>query len=262
MFIFSEFDLVTRTLYALNKKRKKNYYLGEGTFGYCGNLLRYNDIKNKYELYTELVDDFSFQAFMIKPNYCIDDYKELIEIPLPNRKVIDLWNKVFNYDFSVNYKDKIIFFEESYIGDFNESTNGKDVDFKFVEDLVKEFGNDKIVIKRHPRIKENRFEELNVECIENYTLPWELFVLNKACKSCVFLSVSSNAVVLPQLWNYLNDEKVYLLFKIFDYKICENQNNYLNDYMQRYYNLLNNVKQFEIPTSQHELIEKIKGIKK
>lgn len=262
VFIFSEFDLVTRTLYALNKKRKKNYYLGEGTFGYCGNLLRYNDIKNKYELYTELVDDFSFQAFMIKPNYCIDDYKELIEIPLPNRKVIDLWNKVFNYDFSVNYKDKIIFFEESYIGDFNESTNGKDVDFKFVEDLVKEFGNDKIVIKRHPRIKENRFKELNVECIGNYTLPWELFVLNKACKSCVFLSVSSNAVVLPQLWNYLNDEKVYLLFKIFDYKICGNQNNYLNDYMQRYYNLLNNVKQFEIPTSQHELIEKIKGIKK
>lgn len=38
--------------------------------------------------------------------------------------------------------------------------------------------------------------------------------------------------------------------------------NYLNDYMQRYYNLLNNVKQFEIPTSQHELIEKIKGYKK
>lgn len=257
--IFSEFDLITRTIYSLNKECKKNYYLGEGTFGYCGNLLRYNDIKNKYELFTELIDDFSFQAYMIKPNYCIDNYKKLIEIPLPNRMVVDIWNRVFNYDFSNNYRNKIIFFEESYIGDLNKNTNENDVDVKFIEALVKEFGSNKIVIKRHPRIKKNRFSKLNVELIENYTVPWELFVLNKACESCIFLSVSSNAVILPQLWEYLNNQKIYLLFKIFDYKFIDNRTSYLNDYMQRYYDLLVNVKQFEIPESQKELIKKIKS---
>ena len=63
-------------------------------------------------------------------------------------------------------------------------------------------------------------------------------------------------------------DETHILSEDIDRKIKErtkfeiNKNNYLNDYMQRYYNLLNNVKQFEIPTSQHELIEKIKGIKK
>lgn len=70
---------------------------------------------------------------------------------------------------------------------------------------------------------------------------------------------SSNAVILPQLWEYLNNQKIYLLFKIFDYKFIDNKTSYLNDYMQRYYDLLVNVKQFEIPESQNELIKKIKS---
>lgn len=105
---------------------------------------------------------------------------------------------------------KWIIFEESFFRDF-----GYNADMVLYEDIIKEIGPEKVVVKIHPRSVVNRFKNLGVRVLENTGIPWEAILLLNNYKNVKFVTLASGSVINARL--LLDDSTVsFLLYRCID----------------------------------------------
>lgn len=167
---------------------------------------------------------------------------------------IERINRVFDYLNSDMIEDnKYIFFEECFSFD-----NGNNNDLEIIEVIADIVGKENVVIKLHPRSKEDRFSKLGYKVLMNVKYPWEIFALNNSNKSIVLLAFSSGA-----LMNYLfitrSKMKSILLYKLFPGKYDHTNNLELRRWLkefQKYYS-----KWIYAPETSEDLIDILKKLK-
>ena len=126
------------------------------------------------------------------PNFEIIQMKS---IAYKNPDIVGLYNRIFGYDASVDaYKQKVIFFEESYYADGIESH-----DIELVEQIAAKVGKENIIIKIHPRNPKNRFKELGYLTNKNLSIPWEVIAMNLDLTDKILISIASVAVIEPRI---------------------------------------------------------------
>ena len=136
--------------------------------------------------------------YLFSPIFLNDETElEVIKIPKLDPECDELkayLNKIFGYDNCADlYKEKVIFFEESYLED------GFIDDYMPIINKISEVvGKDNILVKSHPRSHYNGFAEAGYKTNTNKGIPWEIILLNNPdLKNKVFVSFCSGSVVSP-----------------------------------------------------------------
>ena len=174
---------------------------------------------------------FSPEFVTYQPSFQIE---KLQNIDYRNPFVIKIYNRVFNYGQDNDlYRQKYIFFEESYFAD-GYSLN----DIEIVEWIAEIVGKENIFIKIHPRNPINRFAELGYETNSNTSIPWEVIALNLQLKDKVLISIASVAVIVPTTM-FGMDYTGILLMKLLkdDYFLKKDITCLYEDICERYDNL-------------------------
>lgn len=134
---------------------------------------------------------------------------DICKIPffdIRNRELINKINDIFGFKDTYNIKQSIIFLEGK------SHTDGMATDdLDLLNKLSVKLGKENIVVKLHPRTKDNRFSSKGYNIFEA-DVPLELIILNGKNKGKVFIAIESGAP-LTCLMNFQNNNKVVLLFK-------------------------------------------------
>ena len=125
-----------------------------------------------------------------KPAFRVETMKP---IDTENRELVDVYNRVFKYDPSVDsYEEPFIFFEESYYAD------GYDInDVELVEKIAAIAGRENLFIKTHPRNPKNRFKQLGYKTNKNTSIPWEVICMNVDLSEKTLITIASVAAIVP-----------------------------------------------------------------
>ncbi len=151
---------------------------------------------------------------------------KLPTIDKENKEYVNTVNAIFNYKNDGYFDRKFILFDQCF-SVYN--ITGNDVElFKKVIDTV---GEENVIIKLHPRTKEDRFEDYkNLKRYSGKT-PWELIMLNENFNDKILITINSNAVVTP--FNLYKDNcKSIVLQKLFK----SNDMNFFSVEIFDYYN--------------------------
>lgn len=120
-------------------------------------------------------------------------------------EIKEMLNEIFCYSsIEDNYEEKVVFFEESYAAD------GVAVDdISVVKKLEECYGKNQIIIKLHPRDKQNRFKKLGYHTNINSSIPWEVIAMNLNLDSKILATISSTSLLNSFL---LSEGKTNLFF--------------------------------------------------
>lgn len=223
-FFFDNMDsLLTNLLYGYfykrNKKIKGIFY--EEGIGVCTDrrlslkgyktyqLMRLKCRLLKCEMLDENID--RYWCFDKKMVHASIDINKIAEIPLfstGGQEYINIINRIYDYhNLKDNYQKKYIFFEESFI-----SNPGMEMveDEKLILEVINLLGKENVIVKRHPRNREDRFEKYGIETNKNFAIPWEVIVMNEAFQNSMFITVSSGAVLTSLQYFDVNVPTVFL----------------------------------------------------
>ena len=133
---------------------------------------------------------------------------ELIQIPVidpQEPRGIELLNRIFGCDEQVKqeYSGRIIFFEEA-------DSMGVDVVY-LVEQIASVAGKSEIVVKRHPRNAENKFETLGIKTNSILSVPWEVIAMNIDLSPKILVTVASGSALTSLINTGEKPQKIYLL---------------------------------------------------
>lgn len=104
-----------------------------------------------------------------------------------NLRLKDTLNKVFGYEADYIYKEKDIYLFE----DGRLFFDGNEEEVDIIQEIIKTVSKEKVVVKTHPRRKENRFAPIGVDVAKGSKCPWEIIQLNNNFDGKCFLTVSS-----------------------------------------------------------------------
>ena len=171
-----------------------------------------------------------------------------------NPKLLEVLNTTFEYTPTIDdYHEKYIFFE---CGDAFFFNNHEDLEY--VKLLAQIVGGNNVLIKRHPRIKENRYEGLGVHVAHSTSVPWELIQMNTPLKNKVFITTKSAAALTSEI--YFGDQcDAMLLYKGIkgeQGEIGEKFENYMKCFKEKSTN------RFWLPSSLEEFAVIIREIEK
>ncbi len=122
---------------------------------------------------------------------CPFTVKTIPKLGIDRNYLVKILNMVFDYENSQDtYDEKVIFFEESYVQDGIIAD-----DMEIVEHLAEKYGKANVLIKNHPRVKNNRFLEGGFKTNNDTSIPWEVIALNKDISSKILVTMTSTAVV-------------------------------------------------------------------
>lgn len=96
------------------------------------------------------------------------------------------------YPTTPQIKEKIIFFE----GVFHEDAYPVD-EYDLLMKIVDLVGKENVIIKRHPRVKVDRYTHKGIKVLPNATVPWEVMLLNQNLEGKLLISVSSFTCMSP-----------------------------------------------------------------
>lgn len=140
-------------------------------------------------------------AYVSVKNQLPEKYFPWIDIPqvsgerLPD--YVKILNTFWDYPVSNEFKGKVVYLEESYYTDGRENR-----DIEIVNDLIQFFGKDRVVVKLHPRTRDDRFAEMGIKTYQKTSVPWELIALNGGLEGTVLVCMGSGAIMYPKLyWN-------------------------------------------------------------
>ena len=131
------------------------------------------------------------------------------------KKINDLfgYDKTFKKHIEDEYKEKYIFFEESFFW-----TIGNNRDESLVEHISDVVGKKNFIIKLHPRNLINRFEDKGYNTNQIHGIPWELIAINLPPEdNKVFLTISSGAVLNYRFLKSLSFKTILLYKCVGDY---------------------------------------------
>lgn len=177
---------------------------------------------------------------------CMYSVCTISPISSTRERLLLIFNKVFEYEnCKDDYKEKIVFFEESYFADGFEID-----DVSVIKRLAESYGEDDLLIKLHPRNPINRFEKLGIRTCQDQEIPWEIVALNINLDDKVLLTISSSAVV--NTFVLLNCE----VKMVFLYELLNLENSRFiqtKEVIERIRKLYPNV--FSIPNYVNEIID-------
>lgn len=195
--------------------------------------------------------------YLYKPElYCKKD--DLVKLEIPkfdknNLKNITLVNKIFDYKENDFFDRKYILFEQPFKEDRVIAN-----DYELFEEIINQLGEENIIIKIHPRSKENRFNKFkNIKIYDEIT-PWEIMCMNESFTGKVLITVSSSAIFTPILLYKENCCAVSLC------KMLES--NHLDDYSKNIEEYFNKIEEIYgnsclLPETMEEFFMHIKKLK-
>lgn len=209
-------NLLVNYSFKKNKELSVNF-VEEGRMSY---VISSRETKNRIkQIINKVMSPFGFRffnislgskLFLFQPGLYVGDFNgEIVKIPSINKKseIKGLINKIFNYipqpDFE---KAEFIFFDQSFSIDGNEQIN----EYKVMEDLIKNFNINDLLIKLHPRDAINKYEKFKLKNVNNSNYPWELIYLNENLDGKKLISINSSAVFTPRIIFGINHDIVLL----------------------------------------------------
>lgn len=150
---------------------------------------------------------FNPQYLLWKPNFNVI---KLEQINKNDASFVRVCNDVFNCsNLRDDYKEPFIFLEESF------NTEGDPInDIEILENLSARVGKENIIIKRHPRDTSNRFSSRGFKTNLDFSVPWEVVLLNiDDISEKRLISVCSGSMFNPIILYNLN-VKAYSIFNL------------------------------------------------
>lgn len=209
--MFSNVDDFTCGIYdcCYQKNRKIKLFLFEDGYStYCvqGNVLLKSIEKNKKIMYKimNLILGIKTAVLNIEGQFLYD--VESIEweayfrrIPVKkfdsnNEQNVNRLNLLFGIDeITDTYDEPVIFFEESY------RTEGIPMnDVEIVNNIASWIGKENIIVKIHPRNKDNVYKKLGYKTNVDTLVPWEvIFINNPQMENKLLISVASGSIATP-----------------------------------------------------------------
>lgn len=162
---------------------------------------------------------------LFEPNLLI--YKPKCEILTLDRNIFysNEFKKIIQNIFDTskvakNYNKKIIIFEEAMFSNSNEFD-----DEKVILNIVNKVGKENVLIKLHPRTKEDRFSKLGIKTLGNDGIPWEAITLTSDFSNKVLIAISSGSIVNYRL-TYGKNMRAIMMFKLFKTNLRQLSNDY------------------------------------
>lgn len=123
------------------------------------------------------------------------------KIKKPSMELDSNYRKNINYIFDFNnndddnYKYPIIYFEDCIYQD-----TGNKSDFRVIKEIFNYVGKKNMIIKLHPRTKNNRFEEIGIDTMKKQGIPWEVIAMNlDDNEKHIFVTCTSSSIVTYSL---------------------------------------------------------------
>lgn len=131
-------------------------------------------------------------------------------------------NEVFDYTPDPQLRNAdYIFLEESFR---LHAQMTEDVELVCqIADLV---GVGRLVVKQHPRSRNNPFQERGITTVQSGDIPWEVILMNEDFSHKTILSVMSGTALAPALYRY-PPLKTYLLFRCVQTHLPELNQHYI-----------------------------------
>lgn len=182
----------------------------------------------------------------------VNAIRQLPLLDANDRTFMQAVNTLFDaHNLKDEYKEKIIFFEESYFAD------GIPVeDVQIVQQLAQLFGKDNIIVKIHPRNPINRFHQLGFKTNTDIAIPWEVIMLNRNIADKILVTIASGAAVCPFLYCGIQT-KTFSLMNCMRHK-PGHLNSEMGQIMTRIYQRWNNV--FFAPDSMEEFVQQVQSL--
>lgn len=263
VFLFNGVGALPECIYNAIRKRNDSVKCYRFEDSYLSYTQEYGSIKGKFRIILEniaslwgrkrLEENVSGYYFS-EPGLVNYEFKYPIFQSEKFSRTNDALKKTLNHVFALDklnddYHEKYLFFECGDAFFFNNND-----DLRFIDKLVELVGKDNVLIKRHPRIKENRFENKGVHIASGSTVPWELIQLNIHMEDKVFITTKSAAAITSEV--YFGDKcSAILLYKGINGEQGEISENF-EKYMVDFKNKSNNG--FWLPESIDEFISLIK----
>lgn len=109
-----------------------------------------------------------------------------------NMDIKTIFNSIFSYhEFT---EKKYIYFESASFQDFMPT-----MDIDVLDMVANIVGKENIVIKLHPRTKNDRFTRRGYSVMPSENLPWEIYAMNESVEDKVFLSNASTAALTSKI---------------------------------------------------------------
>ena len=220
LFISSEEDMFSRAVYWKLKKDNQNIkaaLLGEGMMTYSDfhKITSRTIISNPKYSFKDFSEDYQV-VFMMRRDLFHDNTKIAVEYPdfsEVSSNTLQRINQIMGYKpGKQRISNKIIYFEGGYVTD-----GGKIDDVNLVQYLASHYGKENVMVKCHPRSREDRFADIGVGKIDNSYIPWEVTLLNGDCENSVFMAAYSLSIMHPIVFNIGDtDAKSIALFNMLD----------------------------------------------
>ena len=252
-------------IYEILKRKNKDlslYYYEEGPVAVLCD--QGNHFKRKEEYFgkkRELINallgcqyvDGSFDAAYssvydkMEPNYF--EWRALPVISATELKeYVEILNTFWGYGHDDTLKHKIVFLEESFYVD-----NRGNRDFEIVRDLLDNAHGRDVLVKLHPRTRDNRFKELGIDVYKNVSVPWELVALNRDLDDTILVCVGSGAILYPKLyWNIEQKSIALLNCKEYQFPYIKN-----NEYYETFGKVCEDKKLALLPKNKEEFFEQL-----
>lgn len=197
--------------------RKKSEALCDSVAGILNRFSVKKDIKNVYLYHPELLT--------------YDLKYDIVKITLLSKsdyKFIEMINYVFDYNGNESIEADSIIFEECFFAD-----SGFMNDVPLFCKVAEMIGNEKVLIKLHPRNKKDRFSELGLKIMKNSSVPWEVVQINNDYRNKTFITITSGSVLASMLYFGESIKTIFL------YKLVENGFKLKEHYEEYLYKLMN-----------------------
>ena len=108
-----------------------------------------------------------------------------------NVQLVELLNSIFEYKplYNNEFAGKVVYFEDgaSFFA-------GGDIELEVMQKIIQIIPKENILVKRHPRRKEDRFAAMGIKCCTVNSIPWEVIQLNCCFDGQIFIGVCSGAI--------------------------------------------------------------------
>lgn len=116
------------------------------------------------------------------------------KIDLKDKKYKELVNRIFNYSKSCLINENHLFLEEAFSQD-----GYKNNDLEIVKNILDYIPKNDFIVKRHPRLKKNRFEKNSIKTNSDQKIPFEVYILNQDFSKKLIYTITSSAVLTPSI---------------------------------------------------------------
>lgn len=268
LFVYN-MDNLSNAVYQLLLKSNKNLSLNLFEEGYSIYTSLYEEkhynVKTKLDFIKDFLKNFCGRkyicdnvdsVYVFNPElFCWKHDFKLKKIYIPTDNYSDYknaLNEIFGYyQLKDKYDKKVIFFEECY------SFENVPLDDMAIVDLLSEhFGKENIMVKLHPRNRENRFAKLGYKTNTQIGVPWEIIAINLEENDKCFITFSSGSVLSYKLLSDKNFKTIMLFDSLGNEfnPVSENTKEYFYKFKEKYGDNL------YIPQSLEELKDLLKHI--